>query len=69
MLISSLLEDQLTSVAKTNVIPLGSFMPIWAAVEQKSHQPLLLLMDECIAATTPELHPDSQIYPIVGNKG
>ncbi|XP_075340372.1 zona pellucida sperm-binding protein 3-like [Odontesthes bonariensis] len=65
----ALLNDQLTSVAKTNVIPLGSFMPIWVAVEQKSHQPLLLLMDECIAATTPELHPGSQIYPIIGNKG
>ncbi|XP_041848016.1 zona pellucida glycoprotein 3f, tandem duplicate 2 [Melanotaenia boesemani] len=65
----ALLNDQLTGVAKTNVIPLGSFMPIWAAVEQKSHQPLLLLMEECVAATTPELHPGSQIYPIIGNKG
>nr|XP_019964048.1 PREDICTED: uncharacterized protein LOC109643381 [Paralichthys olivaceus] len=64
-----LLNEQLTGVAKTNVIPLGSFMPIWAAVEQKSHQPLLLLMEECVAATTPELHPDSQVYPIIANKG
>ncbi|XP_035026440.2 zona pellucida glycoprotein 3f, tandem duplicate 2 [Hippoglossus stenolepis] len=65
----SLLNEQLTGVAKTNVIPLGSFMPIWAAVEQKSHQPLLLLMEECVAATTPELHPGSQVYPIIANKG
>ncbi|XP_032388313.1 zona pellucida sperm-binding protein 3 [Etheostoma spectabile] len=64
-----LLNEQLTSVAKTNVIPLGSFMPIWAAVEQKSHQPLLLLMEECVAATTPELQLDSPVYPIIGNKG
>lgn len=60
---------ELTDIAKTNIIPLGSFMPIWAAVDQKSHQPLQLLMEECIAATTPELHPDSQVYPIITNKG
>ncbi|XP_070774958.1 zona pellucida sperm-binding protein 3-like [Enoplosus armatus] len=65
----ALLNEQLTGVAKTNVVPLGSFMPIWAAVEQKSHQPLLLLMEECVAATTPELQHDSQVYPIIGNKG
>ncbi|XP_074506436.1 zona pellucida sperm-binding protein 3-like isoform X1 [Sebastes fasciatus] len=65
----ALLNDQLTGIAKTNVIPLGSSMPIWAAVEQKSHQPLLLLMEECVAATTPELQPGSQVYPIIANKG
>ncbi|KAM6918255.1 zona pellucida glycoprotein 3f, tandem duplicate 2 [Xenentodon cancila] len=65
----ALLNEQLTGVAKTNVVPLGSFMPIWAAVEQKSHQPLLLLMEECVAATTPELLPNSQIHPIISNKG
>ncbi|XP_044224924.1 zona pellucida glycoprotein 3f, tandem duplicate 2 [Thunnus albacares] len=65
----ALLNEQLTGVAKTNVIPLGSFMPIWAAVEQKSHQPLLLLMEECVAATTAELQPSSQVYPIISNKG
>lgn len=61
--------ERLTSVAKTNVIPLGSFMPIWAAVEQKSHQPLLLLMENCVAASTAELRDDSQVYSIVTNKG
>ncbi|XP_049888889.1 uncharacterized protein LOC126382839 [Epinephelus moara] len=65
----ALLNDQLTGVAKTNVIPMGSFMPIWAAVEQKSHQPLLLLMEECVASTTPELQSGSQVYPIISNKG
>lgn len=44
-------------------------MPIWAAVEQKSHQPLLLLMEECVAASTPELQPDSQVHFIISNKG
>lgn len=61
--------ERLTGVAKTNVIPLGSFMPIWAAVEQKSHQPLLLLMEDCVAASTAELQDNGQVYPIVTNKG
>ncbi|XP_042354434.1 zona pellucida glycoprotein 3f, tandem duplicate 2 isoform X2 [Plectropomus leopardus] len=65
----ALLDDQLTGIAKTNVIPLGSFMPIWAAVEQNSHQPLLLLMEECVASTSPELQTGSQVYPIISNKG
>uniref|UniRef100_A0A3B5BBB4 Zona pellucida sperm-binding protein 3-like n=1 Tax=Stegastes partitus TaxID=144197 RepID=A0A3B5BBB4_9TELE len=58
-----------SSLSKTNIITLGSFMPIWAAVEQKSHQPLLLLMEECVAATTAELHYGSQVYPLISNKG
>uniref|UniRef100_A0A8C2Z3T0 ZP domain-containing protein n=1 Tax=Cyclopterus lumpus TaxID=8103 RepID=A0A8C2Z3T0_CYCLU len=65
----ALLNDELTSVAKTNVVPLGSFMPIWAAVEQKSHQPLLLLIEECVANASPELEPGSHVHPIITNKG
>uniref|UniRef100_A0A3Q2CID3 Zona pellucida glycoprotein 3f, tandem duplicate 2 n=1 Tax=Cyprinodon variegatus TaxID=28743 RepID=A0A3Q2CID3_CYPVA len=61
--------ELLNEISKTNVIPIGSFMPIWAAVEQKSHQPLTLLMDECVAASTPDLQPGSQIYPLVVNHG
>ncbi|KAF7651398.1 hypothetical protein LDENG_00111690 [Lucifuga dentata] len=40
-----------------------------ASVEQKSHQPLLLLLEECVAATTAVLQSDSNIYPIITNKG
>lgn len=65
----ALLNAELTSISPNNLIPLGSFMPIWATVDQKSHQPLLLLMEECIAATTPKLHADSQVYPLITNKG
>lgn len=61
--------EQLTGIAQTNVIPLGSYIPIWADVEQKDHLPLLLLFEECVAATTPELQPNSQVYPIITNKG
>ncbi|KAM3866149.1 zona pellucida sperm-binding protein 3-like [Diretmus argenteus] len=65
----ALLNADLKGIATTNIIPLGSFIPIWAAVEQASHQPLLLLLEECVAAATPELQPDSQVYPIITNKG
>lgn len=61
--------EDLTAVSETNEVPLGSMMPIWAAVEQKSHQPLLLLMDECVAMATPDLQPGAQYYPLVGNQG
>lgn len=67
LLLSSL--EHLKGFAKTNTVRLGSVIPVWAEVEQKSHQPLLLLMDECVAAFAPELHPGSQVLPIVGNKG
>ncbi|KAK5935791.1 hypothetical protein CgunFtcFv8_021115 [Champsocephalus gunnari] len=39
------------------------------SVAQESHQPLLLLMEECVAATTPELKANSNVYPIITNKG
>ncbi|KAG7273902.1 hypothetical protein CRUP_025963 [Coryphaenoides rupestris] len=65
----ALLNEDLSAVSKTNEVPLGSMMPIWAAVEQKSHQPLLLLMDECVAMATPDLQPGAQYYPLVGNHG
>eukprot|EP00066_Takifugu_rubripes_P010169 XP_003977766.2 PREDICTED: zona pellucida sperm-binding protein 3-like [Takifugu rubripes] len=65
----ALLNERLTGVAKTNLIPEGSFMAIWAAVEQKSHQPLLLLIEDCVAGYTAELQLNSQVYPIIHNKG
>ncbi|XP_073346744.1 zona pellucida sperm-binding protein 3-like [Pagrus major] len=55
--------------AESSSFPLGSLIPIMAGVEQKNHQPLLLLLEECVAASTPELHPESSIYPIITNKG
>ncbi|XP_061791833.1 zona pellucida sperm-binding protein 3-like [Nerophis lumbriciformis] len=65
----ALLNEQMSGVAKTNVVPLGSFMPIWAAVEQQAHQPLRLFMEECVVADTAVLQPRRQVYPIIGNKG
>ncbi|XP_068504772.1 zona pellucida glycoprotein 3f, tandem duplicate 2 [Syngnathus scovelli] len=65
----ALLNEQMTGIAKSNVIPLGSVMPIWAAVEQKAHQPLRLFMEECVAAPTAEPEPHQQVHPIIVNKG
>lgn len=62
------LED-FSGPAESTSFTLGSFIPIMASVEQKTHQPLLLLLEECVAAITPELQPESNIYPIITNKG
>ena len=40
-----------------------------ASVEQRTHQPLLLLIEECVAAATPDLQPESNLYHIITNKG
>lgn len=61
--------DDFSGPAESSSFPLGSLIHITASVEQQNHQPLLLLLDECIAATTPELQPDSHLYPIITNKG
>ncbi|XP_034559637.1 zona pellucida sperm-binding protein 3-like [Notolabrus celidotus] len=65
----ALMNDDFSGPAESTSFPLGSIIPIKASVEQKSHQPLLLLLDECVASTTPELQPESSIYPIINNKG
>lgn len=64
-----LIIDDFSAVATTTTFPLGSTIPIAASFDQKTHQPLILLLDECVASTTPELGPDSQIYPLITNKG
>ncbi|XP_072543055.1 zona pellucida glycoprotein 3f, tandem duplicate 2 [Salminus brasiliensis] len=64
-----LLNDDLSGPAVSNSIPLGSFIHIWAAVEQQAHQPLILYLEECVASTTLTLEPESLMYPIITNKG
>ncbi|XP_042354435.1 zona pellucida sperm-binding protein 3-like [Plectropomus leopardus] len=64
-----LMNDDFSGPAESTSFPLGSFIPIMASVAQKTHQPLLLLLEECVAASTPELQPESSIYPIITNKG
>ncbi|XP_076018470.1 zona pellucida glycoprotein 3f, tandem duplicate 1 [Genypterus blacodes] len=64
-----LMNDDFSGPAESTSFPLGSLIRITASVEQKSHQPLLLLLEECVAATTPELQPDSNVFPIINNQG
>lgn len=64
-----LIVDDFSGVATTTTFSLGTTIPIAASVDQKTHQPLILLLDECVASTTPELGPDSQIYPLITNMG
>lgn len=55
--------------AESNSFVLGSLIPIMASVEQDSHPPLLLLLEECAASTTPEPRPGTAIHDIITNKG
>ncbi|XP_029930529.1 zona pellucida glycoprotein 3f, tandem duplicate 1 isoform X2 [Myripristis murdjan] len=64
-----LMNDDFSGPAPSTAFPLGSLIPIMASVEHKSHQPLLLLLEECVATTTPELQPENHLFPIITNKG
>lgn len=61
--------DDFSGPAESTVFPLGSFVPIWAAVNQQGHQPLALFLEECVASTTPEMNSDTLIHPLITNKG
>ncbi|XP_042574627.1 zona pellucida sperm-binding protein 3-like [Cyprinus carpio] len=65
----AILNYNFSGPAESNVFPLGSFVPIWAGVNQQAHQPLLLLLEECVASTTLEIYPDTLTYPLITNKG
>ncbi|KAK1787212.1 hypothetical protein P4O66_017058 [Electrophorus voltai] len=61
--------DDFSGVALSTTFSLGSFIPIAATVDQASHQPLILLLEECVASTTPTLAQDGHIHPIITNNG
>ncbi|XP_027004358.1 zona pellucida glycoprotein 3f, tandem duplicate 2 [Tachysurus fulvidraco] len=64
-----ILNDDLSGPAVSNSFPLGSFINIWASVEQQAHQSLILYMEECVASNTLALEPQSWAYPVITNKG
>ncbi|KAL0966334.1 hypothetical protein UPYG_G00294020 [Umbra pygmaea] len=64
-----LMKDDLSGPHLSREYPLGSFIPVFAAVEQKAHQPLILLLEECTATTTTELRSEGLVHPIITNKG
>lgn len=61
--------DDFSGPAPSTSFSLGSFVPLKASVEHKTHQPLLLLLEECVATTTPELQEGGNVYPIITNNG
>ncbi|XP_051990914.1 zona pellucida glycoprotein 3f, tandem duplicate 1 [Xyrauchen texanus] len=63
------MKDDFSGVATSTTFSLGSMIPVAASVDQQSHQPLMLLLEECVASTTPELGPDSHSYQLITNKG
>ncbi|XP_056600079.1 zona pellucida sperm-binding protein 3-like isoform X2 [Triplophysa dalaica] len=65
----AILNQNFSGPAESNVFPLGSFIPIWAEVDQQAHQPLVLLLEECVASTTLEMYPDTLTYPLITNEG
>ncbi|KAK9979117.1 hypothetical protein ABG768_012562 [Culter alburnus] len=65
----AILNHDFSGPAESSIFPLGSFVPIWAGVDQQGHQPLVLLLEECVASTTLEIYPDTPMYPIITNKG
>uniref|UniRef100_A0A8C6TTI2 Zona pellucida glycoprotein 3f, tandem duplicate 1 n=1 Tax=Neogobius melanostomus TaxID=47308 RepID=A0A8C6TTI2_9GOBI len=64
-----LMNYDFTAPAESASFPLGSLIPIVANVQQMSHQPLQLFIEECVATTTPTLLPNSHTYAIISNKG
>lgn len=69
LIVTPLLTGDFTGPAESSSFVLGSLIPIKASVEQVNHQPLLLLLEECVASTTPDLRPGSAIHEIIANKG
>ncbi|XP_064201919.1 zona pellucida sperm-binding protein 3-like isoform X1 [Anguilla rostrata] len=65
----ALMNGDFSGPAQSSTFYLGSLIPIWAAVDQQAHLPLLLLLDECVAATTPGPDPPGPVYPIIANGG
>uniref|UniRef100_A0A3B5LDV3 Zona pellucida glycoprotein 3f, tandem duplicate 1 n=1 Tax=Xiphophorus couchianus TaxID=32473 RepID=A0A3B5LDV3_9TELE len=64
-----LMNADFSGPAETATFPLGSMIPIMASVEAVAHQPLLLLLEECVAATTSDLEIAVETYTIITNKG
>ncbi|XP_017572551.1 zona pellucida sperm-binding protein 3-like [Pygocentrus nattereri] len=65
----SFMNDDFSDVATSTTFFLGTLIPIAAAVEQQAHQPLVLLLEECVASASPDPSQDSSVYSIIANKG
>nr|XP_006640497.2 PREDICTED: zona pellucida sperm-binding protein 3-like [Lepisosteus oculatus] len=64
-----IMADDFSAPRVSTTFFLGSLIPIQAAVDQQFHMPLILFLEECVAATTAVLSPSSQTYSLINNYG
>ncbi|MGH0159406.1 UNVERIFIED_CONTAM: hypothetical protein FKN15_037038 [Acipenser sinensis] len=64
-----IMNDDFSAPRTSSLFFLGSPINIAAAVKQQFHMPLMVYMEECVAASTPELIPSSQTYSLITNHG
>ncbi|XP_041099964.1 zona pellucida sperm-binding protein 3-like [Polyodon spathula] len=64
-----IMNDGFSAPRTSSLFFLGSPIFIAAAVKQQFHMPLMVYIEECVAASTPELSPSSQTYPLIANHG
>ncbi|XP_066545805.1 zona pellucida sperm-binding protein 3 isoform X2 [Amia ocellicauda] len=64
-----IMKDDFSGPRVSSTFFLGSLIPIKAAVAQQSHMPLVLFLEECVAATSANLSASNQTYPIISNYG
>ncbi|XP_041134373.1 zona pellucida sperm-binding protein 3-like [Polyodon spathula] len=64
-----IMNDDFSAPRVSNLFFLGSPIQISASVNPQSHMPLILYVDECLAASTAELSASSHTYPLITNHG
>ncbi|MGH0170258.1 UNVERIFIED_CONTAM: hypothetical protein FKN15_058504 [Acipenser sinensis] len=64
-----IMNEDFSAPRTSSLFFLGSPINIAAAVKQQFHMPLMVYVEECVAASTPELSPSSQTYPLIANHG
>ncbi|MGH0165726.1 UNVERIFIED_CONTAM: hypothetical protein FKN15_049515 [Acipenser sinensis] len=64
-----IMNEEFSAPRTSSLFFLGSPINIAAAVKQQFHMPLMVYMEECVSASTPELSPSSQTYPLIANHG
>ncbi|XP_041084377.1 zona pellucida sperm-binding protein 3-like [Polyodon spathula] len=64
-----IVNDDFSAPHTSSLFFLGSPINIAAAVKQQFHMSLKVYMEACVAASTPELSPSSQTYPLITNHG
>ncbi|MBN3279706.1 ZP3 protein, partial [Polyodon spathula] len=64
-----IMNDDFSAPRTSSLFFLGSLINIAAAVKQQFHMPLMVYIEACVAASTPELSPSSQTYPLITNRG